>query len=302
MQKRYTVNDVINNQFYQLPKFLFHDKFKKLSNNAKVLYALLKDRHQLSIENNWINERGEVYLIFTREEMSEMLQCTRKTAQKAFEELKDAELVQEERSGLGKANLIYLTFPDFVSHESLENSLMCKNYTSGSVIFTHQEVQFLHTNNTNINNTDINNTELINHSINNNTITVENRENFGNKKIDGLIDELSQKYNLTKDEIKMLLERMQNKKIKNARKYLEMMIKQYIANEKEIFTEVKNNKYTVPKNYFNAYSQRTYDVDELEKNCSKQVLKRIKTISQNAECCERNNNYFKIKKRRNSSC
>lgn len=44
-----------------------------------------------------------------------------------------------------------------------------------------------------------------------------------------------------------------------------MMIKQYIANEKEIFTEVKNNKYTVPKNYFNAYSQRTYDVDELEK-------------------------------------
>jgi DNA-binding transcriptional regulator YhcF (GntR family) len=266
MQKRYTVNDVINNQFYQLPKFLFKGEFRKLSNDAKVLYALLKDRHQLSVENGWINEKGEVYLIFTREEMSEMLQCTRKTAQKAFEELKEAGLVQEERVGLNKPNLLYLTFPDFVSHESLEKSRMCKNYTSRSVKITHQEVQFLHNSKTDINKTDINNI-LINQSINDNTI-LENRGNFGNNKIDGLIDELSQKYNLTKDEIKMLIDRMKDKKIKNARKYLEMIIKQYIANEKEIFTEVnksKNNKYTVPRNYFNAYSQRTYDVDELEK-------------------------------------
>jgi hypothetical protein len=40
------VNDVKNNRFYQMPKFLFEGEFKdKLNNDARVLYSLLRDRH-----------------------------------------------------------------------------------------------------------------------------------------------------------------------------------------------------------------------------------------------------------------
>ncbi|MGL6009163.1 MAG: replication initiator protein A, partial [Culicoidibacterales bacterium] len=37
-------------QFYKMPKWLFSDKFKKLSNDARVAYVLLKDRHSLSLK------------------------------------------------------------------------------------------------------------------------------------------------------------------------------------------------------------------------------------------------------------
>ncbi len=66
---RYTVNDIENSQFYQMPKFLFRGEFKDLSNNARVLYCHLKDRHKLSMKNKWINKDNEVYLIYTREDM-----------------------------------------------------------------------------------------------------------------------------------------------------------------------------------------------------------------------------------------
>ncbi len=33
----------------------------KLSNDAKIAYALLKDRLELSIKNNWFDESGDIF-------------------------------------------------------------------------------------------------------------------------------------------------------------------------------------------------------------------------------------------------
>jgi len=107
-KKRITLSDFQNERFYQLPKFLFEKPFEKLSNDSKVLYALLKDRHNLSVSNNWINERGEIYLLFKRENMQEMLNLSKPTITKAVNELIKAGLIEEERLGLNKANRIYL--------------------------------------------------------------------------------------------------------------------------------------------------------------------------------------------------
>lgn len=64
---RYTVNDVKNNRFFQMPKFLFEGDFKdKLNNDSRVLYSLLRDRHELSLLNNWVNENNEVFFIYSR--------------------------------------------------------------------------------------------------------------------------------------------------------------------------------------------------------------------------------------------
>ncbi|MEG0895676.1 MAG: replication initiator protein A, partial [Oscillospiraceae bacterium] len=111
MFKRYTLNDVENNLFFQMPKFLFEGDLKsKLSNDAKVLYSLLRDRHELSIKNGWINEKNEVYLIYTRNDLCDMLGCSQPTLRKALEQLKDFNLMDEERQGLNRPNLIYLNY------------------------------------------------------------------------------------------------------------------------------------------------------------------------------------------------
>lgn len=59
--RRHTIEDVKNNRFYQFPKFLMDFP---LSNDARVLYSLLRDRHDLSKKNNWINKNGKYFLFF----------------------------------------------------------------------------------------------------------------------------------------------------------------------------------------------------------------------------------------------
>jgi NACalpha-BTF3-like transcription factor len=107
--KRITRSDVVNKQFYQMPKFLFEGKLKKeLTNDARVLYSLLRNRHQLSLKNNWVNDHGEVFLLFSRENMQDMLGISKNPTKKAVDLLKKFNLIQEERQGQGKANQIYL--------------------------------------------------------------------------------------------------------------------------------------------------------------------------------------------------
>ena len=153
--RRYTKELIINNRFYQMPKFLFEGKFRKLSNDARVLYSLLRDRHDLSLVNNWVNEKGEVYLIYTRENMAEMLGCSIPTARKAINQLTEYGLIEEERQGLNKPNLIYLTAI------SVENTRTEKIFQSREKEPFSQEGKNLSPNDTKYNETEFNDTEYI---------------------------------------------------------------------------------------------------------------------------------------------
>lgn len=105
----YKINDIINCEFLKIPKTQFaNSKYKSLSSDAKLTYALLYDRLSLSKLNAWINENDEVYLIYTREEIAEDLGLTYKKAISAFKELVDAGLITEQRCGRGLPNKIYI--------------------------------------------------------------------------------------------------------------------------------------------------------------------------------------------------
>ena len=107
--KVYKINDIISFDFLKIPKSLLaNPKYKSLSSDAKLTYALLYDRLSLSKLNAWINENNEVYLIYTREEIAEDLGLTYKKAISAFKELVDAELIAEKRCGRGLPNKIYI--------------------------------------------------------------------------------------------------------------------------------------------------------------------------------------------------
>lgn len=105
----YKINDIISCEFLKIPKAMFaNEKYRKLSSDAKLAYALLYDRLSLSKLNGWINENDEVYLIYTREEIAEDLGITYKKSISAFKELTDAELIAEQRQGRGMPNKIFI--------------------------------------------------------------------------------------------------------------------------------------------------------------------------------------------------
>lgn len=150
--KRHTINDSNDLDFYQLPKFLFSDELKGLTNDAKMLYAVLKDRHSLSIKNNWIDDEGHIFMYCGRAKMCELLCVSEPTVKKAFDLLVKFNLIEELRQGQGKPNKIYLLVLD-------KNQ---KNFRSRTKEYLAQEPKNFCPNNTNINNTDNNNTEINN--------------------------------------------------------------------------------------------------------------------------------------------
>ena len=98
--------------FYRVPKVLFTEPcFKALSCEAKVLYGLMLDRMSLSIKNRWLDSEDRVYIIFTVEEIAELMNCGTQKAVKLVKELDSNNgigLIEKKRLGLGKPNVIYV--------------------------------------------------------------------------------------------------------------------------------------------------------------------------------------------------
>lgn len=98
--------------FYRIPKVLFTAEcFRSLSCEAKVLYGLLLDRMGLSIKNRWFDEEDRVYIIFTVEELAELLNCGTQKVVRLLKELdvkSGIGLIEKKRLGLGKPNVIYV--------------------------------------------------------------------------------------------------------------------------------------------------------------------------------------------------
>ena len=176
--------------FFRIPKLLFTDStFSKLSSDAKVLYGILLDRMNLYMKNGWLDEENKVYIIFTIEEIAEIMCCATQKATKILQELDDKKgigLVEKKRLGLGKPNILYVK--NFIIQESekessskeeieeITNQELCKsqlkndeNHNSGNVNFTKQELCKSQCNKTNLNKTEYsdieyNNTSPISHS------------------------------------------------------------------------------------------------------------------------------------------
>ena len=140
--------------FYRVPKVLFTAEcFKSLSCEAKVLYGLMLDRMSLSIKNRWFDEEDRVYIIFTVEEIAELLNCGTQKAVKLMKELDDNQgigLIEKKRLGLGKPNVIYVK--NFILKEkrsseqigkvpeNLGNTQNSENHNSRIVKTTNQEL------------------------------------------------------------------------------------------------------------------------------------------------------------------
>ena len=153
--------------------------FRNLSSDAKVLYGLMLDRMALSIRNNWVDNEGKVYIIFTLEQVMEYMNCGKDKGVKILAELdtdKGIGLIERVKRGLGKPTIIYVK--SFVYRkekvlDSAENNNRSQEFGKTEVWKSEKsksrvrknrstEVGKTDPNNTNYNYTDISNTDRSN--------------------------------------------------------------------------------------------------------------------------------------------
>lgn len=118
----YKINEVTQHKYYQVPKELYtNPRYKTtINNDAKMLYALLLDRMELSRTNGWIEDDGTIFLIFKREDLADMLGICTTTVWRAIKQLKEVGLIEEKRQGLNRPNLIYIGKIDYIVPEEKE--------------------------------------------------------------------------------------------------------------------------------------------------------------------------------------
>lgn len=153
----YKIDDELIYNFYMMPKALLTEKYKKLSVEAKITYMLILDRLKISKMNTWINDENELYILYKREELVELLGLCEKTIVKILKELEEFKLIYQKRQGLGKPNLIFVYK---IEEEQECQNKKCKFYSSGAVENTVQELENLQCNNNNINNNNYNNNSV----------------------------------------------------------------------------------------------------------------------------------------------
>lgn len=141
--------------FFKFPKpFIYDEKYKSLSNHAKLLYMLLFGRLELSIKNGWHDRDGNVFQYYTNEQLMVDLNSSEKTIIKFKKELKDVGLLKEVRQGNNLPNRIYISAVDGTVNSTVSELEILQ---SGTVNNTVSELEILQTNKTNNNEIDNNN-------------------------------------------------------------------------------------------------------------------------------------------------
>jgi hypothetical protein len=108
-------SDEIKRRFYQVDKLLLENpKYENLSEGAVLTWSILRDRMELSKQNAdvYSDEEGYLFLIFTDEELAEIIHRTRKTANTRKKELEKFGLLYSVRMGNQEPNRIYLLEPE----------------------------------------------------------------------------------------------------------------------------------------------------------------------------------------------
>lgn len=296
--KFFTKRDVERFKFYQLPKELYSlQRYANLSNNACVLYAMLKDRLELSIENNWVDEDGNIYFIYTRGYAAEIIRVATRTIVKVFKELVDVGLLYEKRVSMTAPKRLYLgqiiNDGKYIPRSEKSAPQTGKSFTSVRAKFAPHEVQNLHPNDTEYKDTDINDTELnkdICHTATpyqdivnlfNATCTTLPKVKMISEKRKKLIKGVYEVLNYDMDSLKVLFIKVSKSDFllgKNKESWTCNF--DWIMNQNNMIKILEGNydnkvntssdtgqAYTTPniKGYFNNYEQRYYDFDKLEK-------------------------------------
>ena len=110
--KYITKSDKTKDLFYKIPKqFLLEKKYKKMKDSAKILYSILYERTNLSIENNWFDDKDRAYIICTFDEIQTFFGCSRDKVNNALKDLEKFNLIKKDKikgSDDDMVNVLYI--------------------------------------------------------------------------------------------------------------------------------------------------------------------------------------------------
>lgn len=235
--KKISASEFETSRFYQLPKFLFEDDyFSKMTTDAKVMYALLKDRFELSKINNWIDEENNIYLLYTNKQLCSILQYGEPKIIKLKKELEKFNLIINERQGLNRPNKIYLLEPSYdkeLTNRKFQNKQIVSSRTNENIV---QELTICKSNDTENNDTENNDTYDMNdneHIANHNTSHSNHTNNQSNE-----FDNNALKYHLLQEIPDQLQTYLNNFEVDEIQ-----IIKSIILKAKSSFNNEKNTIY-----------------------------------------------------------
>ena len=123
----------------QVPKVLFQmEKYKNLSNTAKILYSLFLDRLKFAVQNSWVDGKGDLYVIYPKSEMKKDLNTTRYGVDQAVQELVEIGNLVRIIPNNGKANHFYIN--DIYENEMEEESMMTLDCIMANMPMEEREI------------------------------------------------------------------------------------------------------------------------------------------------------------------
>lgn len=108
METTYMDSETVLPRYYPLPQFLLD---LNISSTAKILYALLLNRANLSQKNSWQDEQGQVYCVYTIEELAADMNKGQTAIKNSLNELGKLGLLERVRAEFGRANHLYIKIP-----------------------------------------------------------------------------------------------------------------------------------------------------------------------------------------------
>ncbi|MCB8305196.1 replication initiator protein A [Staphylococcus aureus] len=131
-------------RFYQIPKVFFtSENYKNLTNDMKIAYAILRDRLNLSIKNNWVDEDGNIYFVYSNEKLMEILNCKKEKLTKIKKGLEnDVELYGEKE--VRKSNTNDTDFNDIDFNDTENNDMNDLNDIKYKNEISNHSNQFTH--------------------------------------------------------------------------------------------------------------------------------------------------------------
>lgn len=129
MERKLIISVYQQGNFYRVPKLLIQGKkYEKLTSDAKLLYAVYQDRAEISIQNKWTDINGDIYFLFSIDEVCFFMGWGRDKTIKIKKELIAFDLLSEKRQGRNLVNKTYLHLIDLNTdiRKFISKSLMIK--------------------------------------------------------------------------------------------------------------------------------------------------------------------------------
>lgn len=124
LKRGYTLQNSYAELYWKFPKFLLkNDHYKKMKDSSKIAYMLFKDRINLAIKNNWYNENGIIYLLFSQKELMDVLNCYQGKVRSTLTELEQYGLLEIQKgqfnpsTGKNEQNRYFLLQPEYQEND-----------------------------------------------------------------------------------------------------------------------------------------------------------------------------------------